>query len=116
MFRTATCGCCENYEALIEAVFVQLGYNFKSVVIDGEKLRLIKIQLGVPEDYMSCHTIATYSYFIEGHVPLKAVKNTLKKRPEGVAGLAALHSELNKDTWESYHYYIIYLNGTIEKV
>ncbi len=116
MFRTSTCGCCEEYEKLVAVVFEAHGYSFRVEVVDGEELYSVKRMAGVPEAYMSCHTITADGYFVEGHVPLKAVKNLLEERPADVAGLASLHSELNKETWQSYHYYVIYKDGSATRV
>jgi len=58
-----------------------------------DNLDPIKNKYGIPTDKQSCHTIAMSKYFIEGHVPMKAVRKLLKQKPDiegiGLPGMPA---------------------------
>lgn len=47
----------------------------------------IKSRLGIPPEMWSCHTIEAGGYFIEGHVPVKAIERLLAERPP-ITGIA----------------------------
>lgn len=47
----------------------------------------IKDGLGIPQDMRSCHTSIVEDYFLEGHVPLEAIRKLLDERP-AIDGLA----------------------------
>lgn len=40
-----------------------------------------KERRGIPREIWSCHTSVVEGYFVEGHVPLEAVKKLLDERP-----------------------------------
>ncbi len=41
----------------------------------------VKDDLGIPEDMHSCHTTVIGEYFVEGHVPIEAVRKLLEEQP-----------------------------------
>ncbi len=47
----------------------------------------IKDDLGIPADMQGCHTTVINEYFVEGHVPIEAVRKLLDERPliDGIA-------------------------------
>ncbi len=47
----------------------------------------IKEQFSVPEEMQSCHTTVMGEYYIEGHVPVEAIRRLLEERPsiDGIA-------------------------------
>jgi hypothetical protein len=80
VYKNETCDCCSAY---IEQLEVH-GYEVEVVVM--EDVSGVKDEWGVPEGKRSCHTSVIGDYFVEGHVPLKAVKKLLDEQPD-VAGI-----------------------------
>ncbi|MEL6353227.1 MAG: DUF411 domain-containing protein [Cyanobacteria bacterium J06627_28] len=81
VFRSPTCGCCEDWVAHVKAA----GFDVSEHVT--EDMDGVKTQYGVPERLSSCHTALAQGYFIEGHVPAVEVKRLLNEQPE-IAGIA----------------------------
>lgn len=80
VYKTPWCGCCHAWAEAVE----KAGYQ-----LNGRPGRpsSIRKQAGVPAEMEGCHIVAVDGYFLEGHVPLEAVKKLLPERPN-VAGLA----------------------------
>lgn len=81
VYRTPWCGCCHAWAEEIE----KAGYEVKSTVL--EDLSAIRKQAGVPAEMEGCHVAAIDGYFLEGHVPLEAIRKWQAERPD-IAGLA----------------------------
>jgi hypothetical protein len=81
VYKSPTCGCCGEYERYLEA------NGFSVISVKTEDMTEIKIRYGVPQNMMSCHTAVVEGYFIEGHVPVEAIRALLERRPnvEGIA-------------------------------
>ncbi len=61
------------------------GFQVESVMTDD--LGEVKDRYGVPEQMQSCHTAIVGDYFIEGHVPVEAIRKLLDERP-AISGIA----------------------------
>ena len=81
VYKSPTCGCCGNYIPYLR------GEGFKVNVVNVEDISKIKSERGIPEGMESCHTIIIGNYFVEGHVPMKAIKKLLKENPD-IDGIA----------------------------
>jgi len=81
LYRSPTCGCCEEYEKYLRAE----GAAVKSIEV--ERVDRIKDRLDIPRSMWSCHTITVGGYFVEGHIPVEAVQKLLAEKPE-VDGIA----------------------------
>ena len=81
VFKTPSCGCCNGYALFLEKA------KFKVKRIDMESLHTIKQKYTIPLEMQSCHTTIIDKYFIEGHVPLKAINKLLKEQPD-IDGIA----------------------------
>ena len=81
MYRSATCACCHEYEAILEAA----GWTVEVVEIDDTAA--FKTEHGIPEEAWSCHTMVMAGYVVEGHVPLTALDELLERKPaiDGIA-------------------------------
>ena len=75
IYKSVTCGCCSNYAGELE----KMGLHVKEVNLDD--LAPIKEKYSIPEAMRTCHTVVIGDYFVEGHVPLEAVKKLLEDRP-----------------------------------
>lgn len=81
VYKDPNCGCCHLWAEAMTAE----GFNVK--IEDRDDLTPIKARLGVPDDLQGCHTAVVAGYFLEGHVPLEAVRKLLAEKPS-IAGLA----------------------------
>jgi len=75
IYKSPNCGCCNGYVKEMR----KQGFDVKVVALDN--INTIKMKYGIPADKQSCHTTVVGNYFIEGHVPVEAVKKLLKERP-----------------------------------
>ncbi len=76
MYKSPSCGCCEGYASELEK------QGFKVKIIPTDDMDSVKKEYNIPTDEQSCHTIALGNYFIEGHVPMKAVEKLVKEQPD----------------------------------
>ena len=113
--KNPQCGCCN---AWIE-ILTDKGFNVTTEDRSGSLLTEFKIESGVPENMMSCHTAKIDGYFIEGHVPASEIKRLLVDRPDAL-GLAVPAMPYGspgmgpEDEREAYDVYIISADGTAE--
>ena len=80
VWKDPNCGCCRDWISHIEK-------NGFSVKVMDEGKPSARSELGVPEQYASCHTPLVAGYFIEGHVPVLDIKKMLAQKPNAL-GLA----------------------------
>lgn len=80
VWKAPTCGCCKDWIAYLEAN----GFAVKAHDIGNNPVRL---KLGMPKQFGSCHTATVGGYVIEGHVPVREIRRLLKEKPAAV-GLA----------------------------
>ncbi len=83
VFRSPTCGCCEDWLDYIKAE----GFQIKDDNVT-ENMDAIKQAHGVSAGLDSCHTALIDGYVIEGHVPASDVRQLLTSRPN-VIGITA---------------------------
>lgn len=76
-----TCGCCGQYEQYL----TEEGFEVESIKEDDNTE--IKGSLGIPEGMWSCHTSIVGGYFVEGHVPIEAIRKLLDEQPQ-IDGIA----------------------------
>ena len=81
LYSSPTCGCCHEYEKYLE----ENGFEVEPISTDD--LTEIKDNLSIPTDMQSCHTVTIEGYFVEGHVPVKAIRKLLEEQPriDGIA-------------------------------
>ncbi len=80
VWKDPSCGCCQDWIAYME----KSGFAVK-VHDSGNNAR--RAQLGIAQQYGSCHTATVGGYAVEGHVPASDILRLLKERPAGI-GLA----------------------------
>ncbi|MFW6091246.1 MAG: DUF411 domain-containing protein [Actinomycetota bacterium] len=71
-----SCDCCSLYEEYLAGE----GFTVEPVVVDNPAA--VSDQHGVPAELGSCHVSIVDGYFVEGHVPVDAVRRLLDERPE----------------------------------
>ncbi|MEM1596996.1 MAG: DUF411 domain-containing protein [Pyrobaculum sp.] len=105
------CGCCETYLPKLKSIT-----NVEIKIVNSEELFRLKQELGIPKELWSCHTIIIDKYFVEGHVPISAVKNLIEGKMGDVRGLALPHRETDTVSWEGPGYYMVELGGKWRRV
>jgi hypothetical protein len=111
--KNPQCGCCNAWIEILQ----DKGFNVTTEDRSGSFLTEFKIQSGVPNDMMSCHTASIDGYFIEGHVHASAIKRLIKERPNALGlavpampyGSPGMGPEYER---EAYDVYIISADGT----
>lgn len=81
VYKSPNCGCCGGYVQYLK----DNGLNVK--VVEKANLDPLKEEHGIPDDMLSCHTSVIGKYFVEGHVPIEAVKKLIAEQPD-VDGIA----------------------------
>ncbi len=76
VYKSPNCGCCVAYARELEKTGIEVQ------IVNSDNMTSIKNKYGIPQNKQSCHTIALGSYFIEGHVPIKAVKKLMQEKPD----------------------------------
>ena len=115
VIKNPQCGCCTAWIKIL----IDKGFNVTSEDRSGSLLTEFKIESGVPNDMMSCHTAKIDGYFIEGHVPASEIKRLITDRPDAL-GLAVPAMPYGspgmgpEDEREAYDVYIISADGTAE--
>lgn len=113
--KTKGCGCCRAWmDHLEENGFAPTGQD-----LFGGLLVRFKLDNGVPQRMVSCHTALVDGYVIEGHVPANDIRRLLAERPDAV-GLAVPDMPLgspgmDQSRWrEAYDVFLIHNDGTTE--
>jgi hypothetical protein len=107
------CGCCNTWIEILK----DKGFNVTTEDRSGSFLTEFKIQSGVPNDMMSCHTAKIDGYFVEGHVDASDIKRLITDRPDAL-GLAVPAMPYGspgmgpEEEREAYDVYIIGTDGT----
>ena len=115
VIKNPQCGCCTAWIKIL----IDKGFNVTSEDRSGSLLTEFKIESGVPNDMMSCHTAKIDGYFIEGHVPASDIKRLIADRPDAL-GLAVPAMPYGspgmgpEDEREAYDVYIISADGKAE--
>ncbi|MFV2064391.1 MAG: DUF411 domain-containing protein, partial [Chloroflexota bacterium] len=79
--RAPGCGCCGGWEAYLS------DNDYEVSAADDPDIVAFKVSNGVPLAAQSCHTALIEGYVVEGHVPVAAIEDLLRERPD-VDGIA----------------------------
>ena len=113
--KNPQCGCCNAWIEILKDDGFKVSTEDRSASLLAE----FKVENGVPENMMSCHTAKIGGYFIEGHVPASDIRRLIEERPEAI-GLAVPAMPYGspgmgpEDQREAYDVFIIMANGTAE--
>lgn len=80
VWKTATCGCCHDWVAHLEAN----GFQVKTHDISDMAKDAQRRQLGMADKFGSCHTALIGGYVLEGHVPAREIRRLLRERPKAL--------------------------------
>jgi hypothetical protein len=78
--KTASCGCCGGWITAME----DAGFTVRPRDVSSEELYSLKVERGIPDDLMACHTATVAGYTVEGHVPVSDVRRLLEERPNAI--------------------------------
>jgi hypothetical protein len=81
VYKSPTCGCCDKYVEYLE----KNGFTVKA--INEDDMDAIKKRYGTARA-ASCHTMLVDGYVVEGHVPVRAIRQMLSEKPN-IAGISA---------------------------
>lgn len=83
VLKDPNCGCCSAWIEILDAD----GFAVTTEHSSGTLLMRHKMDNGIPQEMISCHTAQVEGYMIEGHVPVADIRRLLDERPDAV-GLA----------------------------
>ncbi len=82
IFKSQSCGCCTNYVS-----YMKRQNGFDVTITNLEDISSVKEKYAIPSSVQSCHTMIVGDYFVEGHVPVEAVRKLLDEKP-AIRGIA----------------------------
>jgi len=83
VLKDPNCGCCGAWVEVLQSE----GFDVTVEASMGTLLARYKLDNGIPQEMISCHTGRIEGYMIEGHVPVADIRRLLEERPDAV-GLA----------------------------
>ena len=113
--RGASCGCCVAWVKYLRSE----GFTVTDEELASSDLVRRKLDLGVPQPMMSCHTATINGYFVEGHVPAADIRRLLAERPDAL-GIAVPEMPYGspgmgpEDQREAYEVFLIRRDGSSE--
>jgi hypothetical protein len=81
VFYSPTCACCAEYSPYLRR------NGFLVEEIKTQDMLSLKEKYQIPSEMEACHTSVSGDYFVEGHVPVDAIKKLLAEKPE-IDGIA----------------------------
>lgn len=115
VMKDPNCGCCTAWIEILE----NEGFTVTTEPSAGTLLTRYKMDNGIPQEMVSCHTARIEGYMIEGHVPPSDINRLLEERPDAV-GLAVPGMPYGspgmgpEDEREAYEVFLIRRDGTTE--
>lgn len=76
LYKSPNCGCCVGHAAELG----RIGFDVEIIPID--YIGYIKTKYNIPQNMQSCHTSIIENYFVEGHVPIKAINRLIEEKPD----------------------------------
>ena len=76
VYYSPECGCCINYMGYLRSN----GLTVNPILTSN--IGQIKEKNGIPKNLYSCHTTKIGNYFVEGHVPIEAIKKLITENPQ----------------------------------
>jgi len=115
VLKDPNCGCCRAWVAILR----QEGFRVTEERSFGTLIMRHKLDNGIPQRIISCHTGEIEGYMIEGHVPVADIRRLLAERPDAV-GLAVPGMPYGspgmgpEDQREAYDVFLIRRDGSSE--
>lgn len=80
VLKDPNCGCCTAWIDILRAD----GFTVTTERSFGTLMFKHKLENGIPQNMISCHTGEIEGYMIEGHVPTADIRRLLAERPDAV--------------------------------
>lgn len=80
VWKTATCGCCHDWVAHLQAN----GFEVRTHDVSDTAKSAQRQRLGIPARLGSCHSAQVGGYALEGHVPAADIRRLLREKPRAV--------------------------------
>jgi hypothetical protein len=80
VLKDPNCGCCDAWVRILQTE----GFEVTTETSFGTLLIRHKLDNGIPQQMISCHTGEIDGYFIQGHVPPADIRILLSERPDAV--------------------------------
>lgn len=114
VMKDPNCGCCTAWMQVLK----DEGFNVTSEASAGAALIQYKLQNGIPQNMMACHTARIDGYLIEGHVPAEDIRRLLKDKPDAVGlavpGMPYGSPGMGPETGrEAYDVYLVERDGSV---
>jgi hypothetical protein len=115
VMKDPNCGCCSAWIEILQSD----GFLVTTEASAGTLLMRYKLDNGIPQEMVSCHTGRMDGYMIEGHVPVADIRRLLVERPDAV-GLAVPGMPYGspgmgaEDERQAYDVFLIRRNGSTE--
>jgi len=81
VMKDPNCGCCSAWIEILE----NDGFIVTTEASAGTLLMRYKLDNGIPQEMVSCHTGRVDGYMIEGHVPVADIRRLLGERPDAIS-------------------------------
>jgi hypothetical protein len=115
VLKDPNCGCCTAWVEILQSE----GFDVTVESSMGTLLARYKLDNGIPQEMVSCHTGRIDGYMIEGHVPVADIRRLLDERPDAVGlavpgmpyGSPGMGPESER---EAYVVHLIHRDGTTE--
>ncbi len=115
VMKDPNCGCCSAWIEILESN----GFDVTTEPSLGTLLMRYKLDNGIPQEMMSCHTGRIEGYMIEGHVPVADIRRLLDEHPDAIGlavpgmpyGSPGMGPESERDAYEVF---LIQRDGTTE--
>jgi hypothetical protein len=106
VLKDPDCGCCSAWVEILQSE----GFDVTVEESKGALLTRYKLDNGIPQAMISCHTGTVDSYMIEGHVPPADIRRLLEERPDAVGlavpgmpyGSPGMGPESERETYEVF--------------
>lgn len=115
VMKDPKCGCCTAWIEILE----NEGFTVTTEPSAGTLLMRYKMDNGIPQEMVSCHTARIENYMIEGHVPVADIRRLLEESPDAV-GLAVPGMPYGspgmgpEEEREAYEVFLIRRDGSTE--
>ncbi|WP_299354709.1 DUF411 domain-containing protein [uncultured Shimia sp.] len=115
VYKDPDCGCCNAWIDILQ----NSGFDASAHNVSRGALVRFKLDNGLNEEMMSCHTGVVEGYLIEGHVPPADILRLLKERPDAVGltvpgmpyGSPGMGPETER---EAYSVFLVRKDGTAD--
>lgn len=113
VYKSETCGCCDGYALHLDKNGLDVN------IIEVDDISPIKEKYKIPPNMQSCHTSVIGDYFVEGHVPVEAIRKLMQEKPDisgiGLAGMPSASPGMPGTKQGPFKIYSIAKDGSVKE-